>query len=90
MKKTGLIVAVASVAFAFSCKDEVSKATECTDAMSAYTEASSAYAKDINAENCEALNDAILNYQSKCENLPDGLDTTDCSKAAAIDELTDK
>lgn len=72
-------LAVLFVAGITSCKDEVEKATECTKASEAYVTANKAYVTSPNKENCLARNTAITVYRTECENLPEGLDSLDCS-----------
>lgn len=70
-----------------ACKDEVNKAAECKDAATAYTNAHSVLIKDPSEATCEARNTAIINYRTKCEQLPDGADTVNCSIKENIDGL---
>lgn len=91
MKRT--TVSLFIIAFGFgltACKDEVDKAAECKAAATEYTNAHIALANAPSEATCEARNAAILNYRAKCEQLPDGADTVNCSIKENIDGVLNK
>ena len=87
---TATIFALAIGMGASACKNDVDKATECKNAATEYYNADAALLKAPSEATCEARNSAILNYRAKCEQLPAGNDTVNCSIKDNIDGLLNK